>query len=160
MRRVRALLCALGTGVALVTSTIVVAADVSAATTAEVVRWKDGDTLVTTRGTIRLIGVDTPESGHCGYGRATRHANRIAPAGSRIRLFNPASVKDRDRYGRKLRYADQGQQADDDLPHAGSAVLRRHDSGGVFCDSGRSRTSGVPRCQGVAVSSGSVAGTS
>jgi len=71
---------------------------------AEVVRWKDGDTVVTTRGTIRLIGVDTPEKGRCGAATATRWAKKWAPVGSTVRLGNPASVKDTDRYGRSLRY--------------------------------------------------------
>ena len=35
-------------------------------TTAKVVRWVDGDTVVTSKGTVRLIGVDTPERGRCG----------------------------------------------------------------------------------------------
>src|SRR4051812_28693837 len=34
-----------------------------AATTARVLHWVDGDTVETTRGTVRLIGIDTPESG-------------------------------------------------------------------------------------------------
>ena len=72
------------------------------------VRWIDGDTLVTSRGTVRLIGVDTPERGRCGYLAATRYANQIAPRGSIIRLGDPASVMNRDRYGRQLRYVDRG----------------------------------------------------
>lgn len=69
-----------------------------------VVRWVDGDTVETNRGTVRLIGVDTPESGKCGYLSATQLANRIAPAGSVVRLGNPKSVQNADRYGRLLRY--------------------------------------------------------
>ena len=34
--------------------------------TARVVRWVDGDTVVTTKGEVRLIGVDTPERGDAG----------------------------------------------------------------------------------------------
>ena len=71
---------------------------------AEVIRWKDGDTVVTSRGTIRLIGVDTPESGRCGASTATKWAKKWAPVGSTVRLGNPKSVKDEDRYGRALRY--------------------------------------------------------
>ena len=71
---------------------------------AKVVRWKDGDTVVTSRGTIRLIGVDTPETGRCGAATATSWAKKWAPAGSTVRLGNPTSVKDEDRYGRSLRY--------------------------------------------------------
>ena len=73
-------------------------------TNAQVVRWKDGDTVVTSRGTIRLIGVDTPETGRCGATTATKSAKKWAPVGSTVRLGNPKSVKDADRYGRSLRY--------------------------------------------------------
>jgi micrococcal nuclease len=55
-------------------------------------------------GTVRLIGIDTPERGRCGYAAATRHARALAPAGSLVRLGNPPSVNDRDRYGRNLRF--------------------------------------------------------
>ena len=73
-------------------------------TKAKVVRWVDGDTVVTTKGTIRVIGVDTPETGTCGAATATRLANKAAPKGSVIKLGNPRSVVNRDRYNRKLRY--------------------------------------------------------
>ena len=76
----------------------------AATVAARVTRWVDGDTVMTSRGTVRLIGIDTPERGRCGYAAATRHARAIAPAGSRVRLGNPATVEDRDRYGRSLRY--------------------------------------------------------
>jgi endonuclease YncB( thermonuclease family) len=75
---------------------------------AKVVRWVDGDTVVTTRGTVRLIGVDTPEFGRCGAATATRLAKRLAPAGSRIRLVNPGSVQNQDKYARLLRYVNRG----------------------------------------------------
>ena len=75
-----------------------------AARAVKVIRWSDGDTVVTTAGTVRLIGIDTPERGRCGYRAAKRVATRIAPPGSRIQLVNPRGVADRDRYGRKLRY--------------------------------------------------------
>jgi endonuclease YncB( thermonuclease family) len=80
----------------------------NAAATAKVVRWVDGDTVVTSRGTVRLIGVDTPESGKCGSAAATALAQRIAPAGSVIRLVNPKRVKNRDAYSRLLRYVNHG----------------------------------------------------
>jgi endonuclease YncB( thermonuclease family) len=76
--------------------------------TAKVVRWSDGDTVITTRGTVRLIGIDTPEVGRCGSASATALARRLAPAGAWITLGNPASVQNRDRYGRLLRYVNRG----------------------------------------------------
>ena len=42
----------------------------------------------TSQGTVRLIGIDTPERGACGSGAATRHAEDIAPAGSQVLLGN------------------------------------------------------------------------
>lgn len=78
------------------------------AVAAVVVRWVDGDTVVTNRGTVRLIGVDTPERGKCGYVKARRLARSIAPAGTVVRLGNPRSVRNHDRYGRLLRYVNRG----------------------------------------------------
>lgn len=75
-----------------------------AATGARVTRWVDGDTVETTRGVVRLIGIDTPERDSCGFRAALQHAQAIAPVGSRVRLGNPDSVTNRDDYGRKLRY--------------------------------------------------------
>jgi micrococcal nuclease len=95
-----ALVAVLLTGFAVVAS-----GGAGAATTgARVIRWVDGDTAQTTHGTVRLIGIDTPERGRCGYAAATRHAQAIALVGSRIRLGNPTSVINHDRYGRSLRY--------------------------------------------------------
>lgn len=102
-------LLAAGAAVATLASLLVVAPTAHAATqTARVVRWVDGDTLVTSRGTVRLVGVDTPERGRCGYAAATRLARRIAPVGSVIRLGDPSSVQNADAYGRLLRYVNRG----------------------------------------------------
>ncbi len=80
----------------------------ASADTAEIVRWVDGDTVETTAGTVRLIGVDTPERGRCGYVKAGNRARRLAPAGTTVRLANPTSVDDADKYGRLLRYVLRG----------------------------------------------------
>ena len=76
----------------------------AAAERVTVIRWSDGDTVITTAGTVRLIGIDTPERGHCGSRTATRLANRLAPPGSRIRLIDPTGVSNRADDGRLLRY--------------------------------------------------------
>jgi endonuclease YncB( thermonuclease family) len=76
-------------------------------TTATVIRWVDGDTVRTSKGTVRLIGFDAPERGRCGSSAAVALARRLAPVGSTIRLGNPASVVDTDAYGRKLRYVER-----------------------------------------------------
>ena len=71
---------------------------------AEVVRWIDGDTVETTSGTIRLIGIDTPEIDTCIGQEAKARAESEAPAGSTVTLLNPDEVDDTDRYDRLLRY--------------------------------------------------------
>jgi endonuclease YncB( thermonuclease family) len=94
---------------------------------AQVVRWVDGDTVVTTRGTVRLIGIDTPEVGRCGSAKATSRAKRLAPAGTRIDLGNPTSVSDQDKYGRLLRYVDRG-SVDVGLRQIRAGAVARYDS--------------------------------
>lgn len=68
-----------------------------------VVRVIDGDTLEVTGGTrIRLIGVDTPETGDCFAAQATRYANELVPPGTRVRLVY--DVQRLDPFGRTLAY--------------------------------------------------------
>jgi len=76
--------------------------------TATVDHWSDGDTVVTELGTVRLIGVNAPDSGACGYGKATKLAEALAPAGSTVTLTRPDGHHDTDDYGRLLRYVDAG----------------------------------------------------
>lgn len=69
-------------------------------------RIVDGDTLELGNGeTVRLVGIDTPEVGQCGYQAAS---DRLAALvlGRQVRLT--VSDEDRDRYGRLLRYVDVG----------------------------------------------------
>jgi endonuclease YncB( thermonuclease family) len=109
----------LATVLGVATTVLAVSPAATAATSARVVRWVDGDTVVTTRGTVRLIGFDTPERGRCGFTAATNSARRLAPVGSVVRLGNPRSVRDQDRYGRKLRYVMRGTR------DIGAAQIRR-----------------------------------
>lgn len=68
-----------------------------------VVRVIDGDTIEVAGGTrIRLIGVDTPETAECFGSEATRYANELLPAGTRVRLVY--DVQRLDPYGRTLAY--------------------------------------------------------
>jgi endonuclease YncB( thermonuclease family) len=76
----------------------------SSTTTARVTKVVDGDTIRTNRGTIRVIGIDTPEVGRCNARAATRNARRLVPVGSVVKLTLPAGENNTDRYGRKLRY--------------------------------------------------------
>jgi endonuclease YncB( thermonuclease family) len=66
----------------------------------------DGDTIDLGNGqTVRLVGIDTPERGECGYDQATANMERLV-LGKRVRLTT--SDEDTDRYGRLLRYVDVG----------------------------------------------------
>lgn len=128
MQRFKALMLSVCMGLTLVAGTVAVAGDASASVVAEVVRWKDGDTVVTSRGTVRLIGVDTPETGSCAAANATRLAKKWAPAGSRIRLYNPASVRDTDKYNRKLRYVETPTGRDVGLAQIRYGAKARYDN--------------------------------
>ena len=97
-----------GLAIAVFGITLVDGAAMAANSHARVTRWIDGDTVETSRGTVRLIGYDTPERGKCGYAKATKRARQIAPVGSRITLGNPRRVDNRDRYDRVLRYVSNG----------------------------------------------------
>ena len=71
-----------------------------------VTRIVDGDTLELGNGeTVRLVGIDTPEVGQCGYDAASVALGRLV-AGRQVRLGR--SDEDRDHYGRLLRYVDVG----------------------------------------------------
>ena len=67
----------------------------------------DGDTLqVKGVGRIRLIGIDAPEYGACGFTKATRALSALVE-GREVTL-TPGGRKDFDQYGRLLRYVDVG----------------------------------------------------
>jgi endonuclease YncB( thermonuclease family) len=76
--------------------------------TATVDHWADGDTVVTELGTVRLIGINAPDVGECGYEDATRLAESLAPAGTTVTLTLPAAHDDTDDYERLLRYVAAG----------------------------------------------------
>ena len=71
---------------------------------------------------VRLVGIDTPEEGDCGYDQATQNMVRLVQ-GQRVLLVR--SDEDTDRYGRLLRYVDQG-DVDAGLRqiHSGWAIAR------------------------------------
>lgn len=86
----------------------------------------DGDTIVTSAGTVRIIGIDTPERGECGYEAATASIERALAAGDPVSLERPPGQNDRDRYDRLLRYVATESGADVGLMQleAGHAVAR------------------------------------
>ncbi len=81
---------------------------------ATVVSVVDGDTIkVRARGaltTVRMIGIDTPETRHpskpvqCFGPAATKAAKRLLPPGRAVRLVTDSTQDTRDRYGRLLAY--------------------------------------------------------
>ena len=74
--------------------------------TSLVIRIVDGDTLELDDGeTVRLVGIDTPELGQCGYGSASGALARMV-LGQQVVLG--MSDEDRDGYGRLLRYINVG----------------------------------------------------
>ena len=68
----------------------------------------DGDTIWAVRAgvkrKVRLIGIDTPEVGQCGYTEATRNLRGII--GGQPVTLTAGARDDVDRYGRLLRYVD------------------------------------------------------
>ena len=82
-------------------------------------QWVDGDTVETSSGKVRLIGIDTPEmKDACSRAQAAKEAAAsLAPPGSTILLGNPDSVQDTDKYERLLRYVDvpHDDSSNDDL---------------------------------------------
>lgn len=86
----------------------------------------DGDTIETSVGTVRLIGIDTPERGECGYGEASAQIGMTVAPGAPLTLTRPEGQNDRDRYDRLLRYVATEAGADVGLVQlqAGHAVAR------------------------------------
>ena len=73
-----------------------------------VTRVVDGDTVELGNGeTVRLVGIDAPETGECGHERAADNLERMV---LRQAVLLGESDEDRDRYGRLLRYVDIGRQ--------------------------------------------------
>ena len=89
-----------------------------------VTRVVDGDTVeVSTGAKIRLIGIDTPEVGQCGYAPAAQRLQALV-AGKGVTL-TPGARDDVDKYGRLLRYLDvAGTDAGYTLVQEGLAIAR------------------------------------
>lgn len=77
---------------------------------AKIVKIVDGDTVdarISATGTVkrvRLIGINTPEAGTCGYATATSSMKALTPVGTIVTLVSDPSQSLKDRYGRLLRY--------------------------------------------------------
>jgi micrococcal nuclease len=86
----------------------------------------DGDTIETSLGTVRLIGIDTPERGECGHDEASNALLAVVAPGDVLELELPAGQNDQDRHGRLIRYATTDAGVDLGLLQleAGNAVAR------------------------------------
>lgn len=86
----------------------------------------DGDTIRTDAGKVRLIGIDTPERGECGYAEAADLIYQHVSPGETITLLLPKGQNKTDRYGRLIRYAVTTDGTDLSLLqlNAGNAVAR------------------------------------
>jgi len=89
----------------------------------------DGDTVDVTNGgaddRVRLLGIDTPERGDCGFGPAADLLSSLVDR--KVITLTPAGAgnDDRDRYGRLLRYVDvDGVDAGLALLDQGLAIAR------------------------------------
>ena len=96
----------------------------SAGETAVVSRVIDGDTVKLSDGrNVRLIGIDTPERGQCGFGPASSNLRQLVEA-KPVRLVSGAS-SDTDKYDRILRYLEiDGTDAGREQLRRGLAIAR------------------------------------
>lgn len=94
-------------------------------TEATMVSVIDGDTIVTSEGTVRIIGIDSPERGECGYGAAVAVVERLLSPGDRVELIAAPRVDDRDKYDRLLRFVEvDGIDVGFAVLQSGNAVAR------------------------------------
>jgi endonuclease YncB( thermonuclease family) len=104
--------------------------------TGNVTKVVDGDTLkVRIRGgrvvSVRMLGINTPERGRCGYGEATDNLRKLAPVGSTVDLVSDRTQAVKDRYGRLLRYvAKRGGFKDLSYRQAYNGYTKRYVFGG------------------------------
>ena len=90
----------------------------------QIVRVIDGDTIVVAGDErVRLIGIDTPEKGECGFEYAKLSLENLLSDGEI--LFFDGAASDTDKYGRLLRYVEvSGVDAGLQLITEGLAIAR------------------------------------
>ena len=86
----------------------------------------DGDTIRTEAGKVRLIGIDTPERGECGYNDAAELILEHVAPGEKITLLLPDGQNKADKYDRLIRFVITADGTDLSLLQlqAGNAVAR------------------------------------
>lgn len=86
----------------------------------------DGDTIRTVEGRVRIVGIDTPEKGECGFAEASAALEALFSRGDAVILEQPEGVDSEDHYGRLLRYVATEDGVDVGLMQiqAGNAVAR------------------------------------
>jgi micrococcal nuclease len=87
----------------------------------------DGDAVVIDSGEqIRIIGINSPGRGHCGYEAATTNMRNLV-YGKAV-VLTPGARDDVDKYGRLLRYVDLPDGTDTGLVQiAGGFAIARYD---------------------------------
>lgn len=94
------------------------------ATPVQIVSVVDGDTIDTSVGKVRLIGIDAPESGSWGYDQATTELTSFLAPGGAVLVSVPGR-DDKDQYGRLLRYVQiNGEDAGTHMLRSGWAIAR------------------------------------
>jgi micrococcal nuclease len=90
----------------------------------------DGDTLIIAQSdgrsdTVRLIGINTPETGECFADEATDVLATLTPPGSQIGMT--IDISERDQFDRLLRYVWVGQMSvNEELVRRGAAIAGRY----------------------------------
>lgn len=92
----------------------------------------DGDTIETSAGTVRLMGIDTPERGECGHDDASMAIGRLIAAGESVTLSLPVGQNDQDGHGRLIRHVSTSAGVDLALMQlqSGTAIARYDSSDG------------------------------
>ena len=89
----------------------------------------DGDTINTTAGKVRLIGIDTPEQGQCNYALATAQLSQLISEQANQVVLVPGAQDDKDKYDRLLRYVESPSGTDLNLQMIQSGLaIARYDS--------------------------------
>ena len=108
------------------------------AETVTVASITDGDTIDVTHregtiGTVRLIGINTPESNECFAGDAAAALEALIPVGATVGMT--VDVSDVDQYGRLLRYLWLGAMSvNEEMVRRGAGISRRYQPDTAMAD--------------------------